>query len=147
MALYDHGVPMNDAGLKCCARCFAPLRDTVYTCASCWSDMTISERAELQHSEHVLEQQRLARLVIGTTGVARPGGMVETRAYNPIRDVASVMANAQEKCKFGAQKELWNYIVGELAECFVHRSGGGSTEFIHWCHGGSGGGRSRTREP
>jgi hypothetical protein len=68
-----------------------------------------------------------------------PGGMVETKAYDPMCDVADVMARAQGKCDFGAQKELWNYIVGELADRFM-RNGKVGADFIYWCHGGSGGG-------
>ena len=131
MSLYDHGVPRGQGDQRCCVRCFAPLRETTYACAPCWNLMSTAERDEIQRSDDGRSAQHRA---------AFPGGMVETKAYNPMLDVAIVMAYAQEKCKFGAQKELWNHIVGELAERFVHRSGGSATEFLHWCHGGSGSG-------
>ena len=129
MSLYDHGVPRGQGDQRCCVRCFAPLRETTYACAPCWNLMSTAERDEIQRSDDGRSAQHRA---------AFPGGMVETKAYNPMLDVAIVMAYAQEKCKFGAQKELWNHIVGELAERFVHRSGGSAIEFLHWCHGGSG---------
>jgi len=144
---FTRGVPYDQEGHKLCVACFRPqLGGTSFACSSCWHELSQINRDEVMRSEVRVNRGQLPRWIINTgsaplSGSAMPGGMVETKAYDPMCDVADVMARAQGKCDFGAQKELWNYIVGELADRFM-RNGKVGADFIHWCHGGSGGDHS-----
>src|ERR1035437_8562610 len=137
---FTRGVPYDQDGMKLCVRCMQPQSGgTSFACSSCWADMTHVQRDQIKHSEDAVCLGHLPRWYLNGRDGNHPGGMVETKSYDPIRDVADVMARAQGKCDFGAQKELWNYIVGELSDRFI-RQGSDGARFMHWCHGGSGSG-------